>query len=63
MFTSPARYFTTGTLLIALQMRRPSASSVVVLAMCYGGLNAVTFHKFLLEPFTWPDGSIARFMW
>jgi hypothetical protein len=26
-------------------------------------LNAVTFHKFLLEPFTWPDGSIARFMW
>ncbi|GAX78732.1 hypothetical protein CEUSTIGMA_g6169.t1 [Chlamydomonas eustigma] len=57
------RYFTPGALLIALQIRRPSAEFVVILALSYGVLNFWTFHKFLFGPFTWSDGSIARFMW
>ena len=26
-------------------------------------VNALTIYVFLMRPFTWPDGSIARFMW
>ena len=29
----------------------------------YGGINAGTIYLFLLRPFLWPDGSVARFMW
>lgn len=32
-------------------------------ALTYAAVNAVTIYVFLFRSFSWPDGSIARFMW
>ena len=57
------RYFIVPFLL--LQLHEHTASSNVVFLNCLGNLlvNAAVIFVFLRRPFTWPDGSIARFLW
>ena len=36
---------------------------ITVTLLLHAAINAVTIRVFLARPFTWHDGSIARFMW
>lgn len=58
------RYFTTGLLLASLDMPNPRpALSLLLTLVASVAINALTIHIFLSRPFTWNDGSTARFMW
>lgn len=37
--------------------------ALLVTGLGYAVVNAVTLYVFVVRPFTWPDGSTARFMW
>jgi hypothetical protein len=40
-----------------------SRSSSLAVLMLHVVVNAATVYVFAFRPFTWADGSIARFMW
>jgi alpha-1,2-glucosyltransferase len=42
---------------------RANAAALVAAVAGYAAVNAATLYVFLARPFTWPDGSVARFMW
>ncbi len=52
-------------LLLVLHMRLPEATAWPALAILglQSAVNAATLYIFVMRPFTWPDGSVARFMW
>jgi alpha-1,2-glucosyltransferase len=59
------RYFTTPFLIWFLHsapaLVTPMRSAVAIIG--YTAVNVVTLTIFVYKPFTWPDGSEARFMW
>ena len=57
------RYFTVPFVLLALHMRPPGAWQLAAMGAAYAAVDAATVYMFLFRPFTWPDGSVARFMW
>lgn len=57
------RYFTAPLLLAALAMPPPRKAALGVTALAFAAVNAATLYLFACRPFTWPDGSTARFMW
>jgi len=56
------RYYLLPSLFLMLH-QEPSARVSILTALGYTAVNAVVIGVFLFRPFTWPDGSIARFMW
>ncbi|KAL4440524.1 hypothetical protein ABPG75_003525 [Micractinium tetrahymenae] len=57
------RYFTVPFYLFFLHMRTPSPAALAATVALFAAVNAATIYLFLARPFTWPDGSTARFMW
>lgn len=57
------RYLTIPVLLAHLESSERSWTSLLVGTATCAGVNAVTIYVFLARPFTWHDGSLARFMW
>jgi alpha-1,2-glucosyltransferase len=57
------RYFTVPFVLLALHMRPPAPWQLAATGAAYAAVDAATVYVFLFRPFTWPDGSVARFMW
>ena len=56
------RYFILPFLIVMLHVRL-TKTDIVPLMACYIAMNALTMNVFAMRPFTWPDGSTARFMW
>ena len=56
------RYFTVPIVMIVLHMKPPTRLQAGVIAGLFALVNAVVLYVFLLRPFRWHDGSIARFM-
>eukprot|EP00884_Botryococcus_braunii_P015445 jgi/Botrbrau1/2584/Bobra.145_1s0012.1 len=57
------RYFLIPFALVLLHTEPLPAGQLLATAAMYGTVNAITIYVFLFRPFTWPDGSVARFMW
>ncbi|KAG2448493.1 hypothetical protein HYH02_006384 [Chlamydomonas schloesseri] len=57
------RYFTPGFFLLALHLPPPTALQAAGLAATYAAVDAATMGMFLYRPFTFADGSVARFLW
>ena len=57
------RYLTVPILLLPANANERSWRSLALSALFAVAVNALTIYVFLMRPFTWPDGSIARFMW
>lgn len=61
------RYFTIPWLLYILDKEsvlfHSSRAQLLITVLAFGAINLVTMYLFLQRAFTWPDGSIARFMW
>lgn len=56
------RYFTVPFMLVLLHMRELTPAQATATLVLYVIGNMVAIYVFLFRPFTWPDGSIARFM-
>ena len=61
----PHRYFVIPHLLLVLHTRLPEAPGWPALAILvlHSAINAATLYIFVMRPFAWADGSVARFMW
>ncbi|KAG2444946.1 hypothetical protein HXX76_001682 [Chlamydomonas incerta] len=57
------RYFTPGFFLLALHLPPPSRLQAAGLAATYLAVDAATMALFLYRPYTFADGSVARFLW
>ena len=58
------RYFIVPFLLVLLLSRPPpSPWHSLVNVLVNLAVNAATVYIFVFKPFTWPDGSVARFLW
>jgi alpha-1,2-glucosyltransferase len=57
------RYFTTPLMMIALHLPMPRLAPLLVILVLYLAVDAGTLYLFLEKPFSWADGSVARFMW
>ena len=57
------RYFTVPFYLAFLHMRTPSTASLAAIVVLFAAANAATIYLFLVRPFAWADGSVARFIW
>lgn len=57
------RYFTAPFALAVLHIPAPRKLQSMVTAAAFVFVNAVTLYVFVAKPYTWGDGSIARFMW
>ncbi|KAI8112993.1 hypothetical protein M9435_002999 [Picochlorum sp. BPE23] len=61
------RYFTIPWLLYILDKEsvlfRSNRAQLLSTVLAYCAINVATMYIFLHRAFTWPDGSIARFMW
>jgi hypothetical protein len=58
------RYFTTPFVLAVLHLpapKHPTALWLVIASYCC--VNVLTLWMFTQCPYTWSDGSVARFMW
>eukprot|EP00889_Picochlorum_renovo_P001033 jgi/Picre1/28063/NNA_001022.t1 len=62
-----SRYFTIPWLLYILDKEsvlfRSNRAQLLSTVLAYCAINVATMYIFLHRAFTWPDGSIARFMW
>ena len=56
------RYFTVPFLMVLLHMKPPTRAQAGFTAGVFVLADAVVLYVFLLRPFKWHDGSIARFM-
>ena len=50
-------------MLLTLHMAPLNGAQLCTTLLLYAVVNAATIYMFLLRPFQWPDGSVARFMW
>lgn len=50
-------------MMLALHMVPPKVPQLAMTALAWTAVNAGTVWLFLMKPFAWPDGSVARFMW
>ncbi|WIA31287.1 hypothetical protein OEZ86_002189 [Tetradesmus obliquus] len=57
------RYFTTAFALAVLHMPVPPVRLSLLVVAGYCCVNAATLWVFARRPYTWGDGSLARFMW
>lgn len=57
------RYFTIPLIMLALHIQPPTVRQTAVAAVAWAAVNAATVWLFLMRPYAWPDGSLARFMW
>lgn len=59
------RYFTVPVFVAALQLQPPrhGPRPLLLQLSAFATINAATLYTFCERPFTWPDGSVARFMW
>ncbi|PNH01580.1 putative Dol-P-Glc:Glc(2)Man(9)GlcNAc(2)-PP-Dol alpha-1,2-glucosyltransferase, partial [Tetrabaena socialis] len=57
------RYFTPGLYLAALRLEPPTRLQAAIMLAAFAAVNAVTMYLFLRRPYTFADGSVARFMW
>lgn len=57
------RYFTVPIFVAALQLPPPPLLALAAQGAAFAAVNAATLYAFAACPFTWPEGSIARFMW
>ena len=56
------RYFTVPFMMVLLHMKPPTRFQAGVTAGLFALVNAAVLYVFLLRPFKWHDGGIARFM-
>ena len=59
----PRRYFTVPFVLVLLHVPPPALWRLRLTAAAYLLVDLAALHLFTMRPFTWPDGSVARFMW
>lgn len=57
------RYFTVPFMLVVLHAPQPPRWAALATAAAFVIVDAATWYLFLARPFTWVDGSTARFMW
>lgn len=57
------RYFTPGFFLLALHLPPPSPRQAAGLAATYLAVDGASAALFLYRPYTFADGSVARFLW
>jgi hypothetical protein len=57
------RYFTAPFTLAVLHLPAPPRLASLLTAAGFCLVNVVTLYVFALRPYTWVDGSMARFMW
>ena len=57
------RYFTVPILMLVLHMEPLSGAEMAVTAVAWAAVDAAAAYMFLWRPFSWPDGTVARFMW
>lgn len=58
-----SRYFTPPLVLALLHMPPPYRWAAQLTTAAYVGVTAALLYVFACRPFTWADGSVARFMW
>jgi len=56
------RYFTVPFMMVLLHMKELTPAQATATLALYVIGNVAAIYVFLFRPFTWPDGSIARFM-
>ncbi|KAI9995999.1 hypothetical protein PInf_013177 [Phytophthora infestans] len=57
------RYYCVPFILLHLNTSNQSACQLWIVTAVYMAVNALTLYIFLYHPYTWVDGSTARFMW
>lgn len=57
------RYWTVPILIAHLNSPQRGSSDLGITAAGCAVVNIITMWIYLYKPFTWPDGSVARFMW
>ncbi|KDO23196.1 hypothetical protein SPRG_10004 [Saprolegnia parasitica CBS 223.65] len=57
------RYFLVPFTLLHLHSPKQPLLPVLLTSAVFLAINAATIYVFLFRPFTWVDGSVARFMW
>ncbi|TMW60727.1 hypothetical protein Poli38472_000769 [Pythium oligandrum] len=57
------RYYLLPFVLMHLHTSRQSKWHLLLVIAAYSVVNAATIYIFLYRPYTWVDGTIARFMW
>jgi alpha-1,2-glucosyltransferase len=57
------RYFTVPVLLVQLNSPQRSHAALLSTAVACAAVNVLLVYVFLYKPFTWPDGTVARFIW
>lgn len=57
------RYFTAPFAMAVLHLPAPPRLASFLTAAAYCVVNAATLYVFAMRPYTWSDGSVARFMW
>ena len=63
ILTARCRYFTTPLMLLALHMAPMTWHQLALTGAAYAAMDAAAVYMFLFLPYSWPDGSTARFMW
>lgn len=56
------RYFTVPFMMILLHMEGPSKKQAVITIGLFVLADAFVVYMFLMRPFRWHDGSVARFL-
>ncbi len=57
------RYFTVPVVLVLLHVPPPALWRLKATAAAYLLVDLAALYMFTMRPFTWGDGSVARFMW
>jgi alpha-1,2-glucosyltransferase len=57
------RYFTVPVLLVQLNSPQRSQAALLSTAVACAAVNVLLVYVFLYKPFTWSDGTVARFIW
>jgi alpha-1,2-glucosyltransferase len=57
------RYFTPPFVLSMLHLKPPPARFAQLTAAAYVAVTILLLYVFAARPYTWGDGTIARFMW
>uniref|UniRef100_A0A7S0S2Y7 Dol-P-Glc:Glc(2)Man(9)GlcNAc(2)-PP-Dol alpha-1,2-glucosyltransferase n=1 Tax=Chlamydomonas leiostraca TaxID=1034604 RepID=A0A7S0S2Y7_9CHLO len=57
------RYYTLPLVMAALHLPHPTKGQSATTLFLFAAMNAATLYMFVMRPFSWADGSVARFMW
>lgn len=50
-------------MMVLPHMKPPSPNQAMLTAMLFAAVNLFVIYMFLFRPFTWPDGTTARFLY